>query len=65
MGAAATKPPKSATALQVQAWRKRTGHSIATAAPLFGVHPRTFARWLSGESESPKGFGERFRTGAK
>lgn len=63
MGAAAA--PKGATATQVAAWKRRTGNSNATAGELFGVHPRTFARWLSGESESPRWLGERFRTGAK
>jgi transposase len=60
MGAAAAY--RAATANQIAAWKKRNGHSIAEAAAIFDVHPRTFARWLSGESESPKGFGERFRT---
>ena len=54
-----------ATALQVQAWKRRTGHSISTAATEFGVHPRTFARWLSGESPSPRWLGARFRTGKR
>lgn len=57
--------PQAATSAQVAAWKKRTGHSIATAAALLNVHPRTFARWLSGESESPKWLGDRFREGKK
>jgi transposase len=60
MGAAAALKP--ATANQVAAWKKRNGYSNAEAAELFGVHPRTFARWLSGESESPKYLGDQFRT---
>ncbi len=59
MSAADFKP---ATARQVQAWRERTGHSVATASAEFGVHPRTFARWLAGDSVSPKWLGDRFRT---
>ena len=62
MGAATLKP---ATAAQVAAWKARTGHSISTAAAEFEVHPRTFARWLSGETESPKYLGDRFREGKK
>jgi hypothetical protein len=57
--------PKAATAVQVAAWKKRTGHSNAEAGALFGVHPRTFARWLSGETESPKWLGDKFREGGK
>lgn len=56
---------KAATAAQVAAWKKRTGHSNATAAEALGVHPRTFARWLSGETESPRWLGARFREGVK
>ncbi len=58
---ATASAPKPATAAEVRAWRNRTGHSIATAAALFGVHPRTFARWLSGETDSPKWLGPTFR----
>ncbi len=61
----ASAAPKAATALQVAAWKKRTGHSYATAGALFGVHPRTFARWISGATESPKWLGDRFRTEGK
>ncbi len=58
----ATAPtPKPATAAEVRAWRKRTGHSIATAAELFGVHTRTFSRWLSGDFQSPRYLGDVFR----
>jgi hypothetical protein len=59
----AAAAPKAASASQIAAWKKRSGNSNATAAELFGVHPRTFARWLSGETESPKWLGERFRSG--
>jgi hypothetical protein len=59
MAAAANRP---ATALQVQAWKRRMGHSVSQAAAELEVHPRTFARWLSGESVSPKWLGEKFRT---
>ncbi len=54
--------PRSATALQIAAWKKRMGYSNAEAAEVLGVHPRTFSRWLSGDSDSPKAWGERFRT---
>lgn len=54
--------PKAATARQVAAWKKRNGHSLASGAAEFNIHIRTFCRWLSGESESPKWLGERFRT---
>ncbi len=60
---AAGRDTVPATALQVQAWKRRTEHSNATAAEALGVHPRTFARWLSGDSPSPRWLGERFRTG--
>jgi len=56
---------RAATALQVAAWKKRTGHSNVTAAELLNVNPRTFARWLSGVSTSPKSLGDFFRAGAK
>lgn len=59
MAAAGALTP--ATAAEVAAWKKRSGHSNASAAAVFDVHPRTFARWLSGEVESPKYLGERFR----
>ena len=59
---AAADTLRSATALQVQAWKRRMGHSIATAAEALGVHPRTFTRWASGETRSHKLLGERFRT---
>lgn len=52
---------RSATAAQVAAWKKRMGYSNAEAAEQFDVHTRTFTRWLSGEAESPKWLGERFR----
>jgi len=61
----ATPSNKPATALQVAAWKRRNGHSNATAGEALGVHPRTFARWLSGETESPKWLGDTFRAGAK
>ncbi len=54
--------PKAATPAQVAAWKKRMNHSIASGAEALGVHPRTFARWLSGESSSSRYLGERFRT---
>jgi hypothetical protein len=38
------------------------GYSVSQAAAELEVHPRTFARWLSGESVSPKWLGEKFRT---
>lgn len=60
MGAAAMV---AATSKQVAAWKKRAGYSNAEAAEALGVHPRTFARWLSGESESPRWLGKRFRGG--
>jgi hypothetical protein len=59
MAAAANRP---ATALQVQAWKRRMGYSISEAAAALDVHPRTFARWLADETSSPKWLGEKFRT---
>lgn len=59
MAAAANRP---ATALQVQAWKRRMGYSNSEAAAALDVHPRTFARWLSGETESSRYLGQRFRT---
>jgi transposase len=59
MAAAANLP---ATALQVQAWKRRMGYSISEAATELDVHPRTFARWLADETTSPKWLGEKFRT---
>ncbi len=63
MGAQAT--PRAAPAAQVAAWKRRAGYSNAQAAEVLGVHHRTFQRWLSGESESPKAWGDRFREGVK
>ncbi len=60
-----TPSTRAATALQIQAWKRRTGHSNIEAGALFNVHERTFARWLSGETESPKALGDYFRAGAK
>ncbi len=59
---AAAAAHRAATALQVKAWQRRMGYSVAQAAEALDVHPRTFARWLSGESASHKLLGERFRT---
>ncbi len=56
---------KAATPAQIAAWKKRTGHSDRTAAELFGVHPRTFSRWLAGDTASPKLLGDRFREGVR
>lgn len=53
---------KAATALQVAAWRKRRGFTVEEAAADCGVAPRTFYRWVSGESESPRWLGDKFRT---
>lgn len=61
----ATAANKAATPAQVAAWKKRTGHSNATAAEALGVNPRTFNRWLSGESKSPRWLRDRFIGGAK
>lgn len=54
--------PKSATAAQVKAWKRRMEYSNAEAAAELGVDPRTFSRWLAGDSVSPRWLGERFRT---
>ena len=56
---------KPATALQVQAWKRRSGYSNAQAAEALDVHPRTFNRWLAGHSKSPKWLGKRFREDSK
>jgi hypothetical protein len=57
--------PEGATAAEVTAWKKRTGHSIATGAVALNVHPRTFARWLAGDTQSPRWLVDRFREGKK
>jgi hypothetical protein len=61
----ATPSTKSATPLQVAAWKKKNGHSNITAAEALGTHPRTFARWLAGDTPSPKWLGDMFRAASK
>jgi transposase len=56
---------RAATPKQIASWRARTGHSVKAAAALVGVNERTFARWLAGETNSPKALGDYFRAGSK
>ncbi len=58
---AAAAAHKTATPQQIAAWKKRCEYTNATAAEALDVHPRTFNRWLSGESRSPRWLGKRFR----
>ncbi len=53
---------RPATAAQVAAWQKRMGYSNSQAAAKLEVTLRQFYRWKSGDSQSPKYLGERFRT---
>jgi hypothetical protein len=62
---AAAGATRAATALQVQDWKRRMGYSLIKGAEALEVHPRTFSRWLSGDSASPKWLGDKFRTEGK
>lgn len=42
------------TAAQLQEWRGRREHSLATGAQALGVSRKMFARYLSGESAIPR-----------